>query len=88
MRRARRRPTELVDGRKRSSAGNRPLSTKSIEEVLYPQRFSRASPSDVSMASGGASGPVTPARTEFNIAESKGQEVSTAWDSCIHQKYA
>ena len=76
MRRARRRPTELVDGRKRSSA-NRPLSTKSIEEVLYPQRFSRASPSDVSMASGGASGPVTPARTEFNIAESKGQEVST-----------
>ena len=78
MRRARRRPTELVDGRKRSSA-NRPLSTKSIEEVLYPQRFSRASPSDVSMASAsGASGPVTPARTDFNIAESKGQEVSTA----------
>ena len=76
MRRARRRPTELVDGRKRSSA-NRPLSTKSIEEVLYPQRFSRASPSDVSMASA-ASGPVTPARTEFNIAESKGQEVSSS----------
>ncbi len=50
--RATSRPSELVDGRKRPAS-------KSIEEVLYPARFSQASANSAT--------PVTPTRSEFKL---------------------
>ncbi len=57
--RRRRRPRDLkmIEGRKR------PVSAKSIEEVLYPARFSQHGPGSASEAET----PVTPAKTEFKL---------------------
>ncbi len=62
------RPRELVDGRKRPPS-------KSIEEVLYPQRFSLASPSSDNNLENGA---LTPTKTEFRLRPSDGEKVKNA----------
>ncbi len=59
----RRRPRELktVEGRKRPAS-------KSIEEVLYPARYSQHSlAQSESAATGATATPVTPSKTEFNL---------------------